>query len=294
MKYELKESVKLSKICQLMSLDYAGGDTEISAVSSLDAVDKNTLSFSNAHIDVQAYEGILCVKHFEDALASKRDFLIMNDNPRLTFIKILSWLQRSIGFDQYNETSEISPSAMIGPGVVIESGCKIGDDVIIEPNVTIHKGTIIGDNSLIRSNASIGSSGFGFERESSGSPIRFPHLGRVVIGQNVEVGSCTTVANGTLGDTVIEDNAKLDNLVHIAHNALIKNGAFVTAGAEISGGVVVGENSWIAPNSCTHQKIKIGKNSLVGLGAVVTKDVAENIVVAGNPAKKLRDLKTTF
>ena len=84
---------------------------------------------------------------------------------------------------------------------------------------------------------------------------------------------------------------KIDNLVHVAHNCLIKDGAFIIACAELSGGVVVGKNAWIAPNSCTHQKVTIGESSLVGLGAVVTKDVPDKCVYAGNPAKKIRSIK---
>lgn len=290
MKYGLRKCVTASQLCEELGLELSGNDTSISAVSSLDSVAPNTLTFCKNINDLSSIEGVFCVNSTDKVEPSARSSFIFCDNPRMTFIRALVWLERNIGFDQYTESSDISDSAIIGEGVVIETGCKIGENVIIEPNVTIHKGTIIGDSSVIRSNASIGSSGFGFERDSSGLPIRFPHLGRVVIGSNVEVGSCTTIAKGTLGDTVIEDNAKIDNLVHIAHNATIKNGAFVIAGAEISGGVIVGENSWIAPNACTHQKIKIGRNSIVGLGAVVTKNVAENIVVAGNPAKKLKDL----
>ncbi|MDV6328083.1 UDP-3-O-(3-hydroxymyristoyl)glucosamine N-acyltransferase [Idiomarina sp. Sol25] len=291
MKYELRESVRVSKLCQELGLELLGNDTSISAVASLDTVSANTLTFSKSSSDLASLEGIFCVNPTENLEPSVKHSFILCDNPRMTFIKALAWLEDTIGFDQYNEEADISDSATIGEGVVIEKGSKVGKNVFIEPNVTIHRGTIIGDNSVIRSNSSIGSSGFGFERDLSGFPVRFPHLGRVVIGNNVEIGSCTTIAKGTLGDTIIEDNVKLDNLVHIAHNAVVKNGAFVIAGAEISGGVIVGENSWIAPNACTHQKIRIGKNSIVGLGAVVTKDVGANIVVAGNPAKKLKNLK---
>lgn len=93
-----------------------------------------------------------------------------------------------------------------------------------------------------------------------------------------------------MSDTIIHDNVKIDNLVHIAHNVTVHSGAFIIACSEISGSVEVGKNSWIAPNACINQKLKIGAESLVGLGAVVTKDVDSRVIVAGNPAKKIRDL----
>jgi UDP-3-O-[3-hydroxymyristoyl] glucosamine N-acyltransferase len=195
-----------------------------------------------------------------------------------------------MGFSTWSKRSEIHPTSIIGQNVVIENGCVIGEKTVIEHNVVLHAGTRIGKNSRIRSCSSIGGDGFGFERLADGTPLRFPHLGGVFIGDNVEVGSCTTIARGTLSDTVIEDNVKIDNLVHVAHNCVIRDGAFIIACAELSGGVTVGKNAWIAPNSCTHQKITIGENSLVGLGAVVTKDVPDRCVYAGNPAKKIRSL----
>jgi UDP-3-O-[3-hydroxymyristoyl] glucosamine N-acyltransferase len=148
-------------------------------------------------------------------------------------------------------------------------------------------GTHIGKNCLVRANSTIGSDGFGYERKENGDPVKFIHLGGVIIGNNVEVGSCTCIAKGTLGKTIIEDNVKIDNLVHIAHNCVIRKGAFVIATSILCGGVEIGSNAWIAPNATITQKAKVGENSIVGLGAVVTKSVDANTTVAGNPARIL-------
>jgi UDP-3-O-[3-hydroxymyristoyl] glucosamine N-acyltransferase len=121
-----------------------------------------------------------------------------------------------------------------------------------------------------------------------GTPVKFIHLGGVVIGDNVEIGSCTCIAKGTLSNTIIEDDVKIDNLVHVAHNCIIRKGAFIIASSVLCGGVDVGENTWVAPNATVTQKAHLGKNSLVGLGAVVTKNVDPDCIVAGNPAKVLR------
>ncbi|MBK3394400.1 UDP-3-O-(3-hydroxymyristoyl)glucosamine N-acyltransferase [Psychrobacter sp. M9-54-1] len=286
MGYQLKNKVRLSEIAKNLYLDFKGVDVLIEGVSPISTCKSGDISFTNNLI-----EGLCNI-----ALVVPNDSLIpkygmcgylFSDNPRLDFIRILSYLQSSIGFSTYEFSSEIHPTVKLGKNVVIEDGCYIAENVIIEHNVVIHSGTIIGKNSRIRSCSSIGGDGFGFERLANGEPLRFPHLGAVIIGDNVEVGSCTTLARGTLSNTVIEDFVKIDNLVHIAHNCLIKKGAFIIACAEISGGVTIGENAWIAPNSCTHQKISIGDNSVVGLGAVVTKNVDADVTVAGNPARPL-------
>ncbi|OOF21162.1 UDP-3-O-(3-hydroxymyristoyl)glucosamine N-acyltransferase, partial [Salinivibrio sp. IB872] len=216
--------------------------------------------------------------------------IIVADNPRLSFIKTLEFLSCEIGFSTWQSPPVIDPSATIGENVVIENGCVIGENTIIEHNVVLHKGTRIGKNSRIRSNCSVGGDGFGFERLKDGTPIRFIHLGGVVIGDNVEIGALNSIARGTLSDTVVNDNVKTDNLVHIAHNCIVGENSLITACAELSGGVQIGKNVWIGPNAAMMQKIRIGDNSLVGLGAVVTKPVPENTIVAGNPAKKIREI----
>ena len=151
----------------------------------------------------------------------------------------------------------------------------------------VRSGSKIGSNCFIGASSSIGTEGFGYERDEQGVPIKFVHLGGVSIGDNVEIGSQTSIVRGTLSDTIIESNVKIDNLVHIAHNVHIKDGALVVACSEVSGSVVIGKNAWIAPNACIMEKVVIGDNAVVGLGAVVIRDVPDRTTVAGNPAKPL-------
>jgi UDP-3-O-[3-hydroxymyristoyl] glucosamine N-acyltransferase len=289
MGYKLNAPIMLSVLAAKLECEWRGVDVKIEGVSSFNAALESDLTFLKQA--AQGAAGIALITRISDSSPDiEFSGVLFSDNPRLTFIKALNFLLSEIGFSTWDSPSVIHPTAKIGQNVVIEDGCFVGANTIIEHNVVLHAGTRIGENSRIRSCSSIGGDGFGFERLLDGTPLRFPHLGGVVIGDDVEIGSCTAVARGTLSDTVIEDNVKIDNLVHIAHNCLVRNGAFVIACAEISGGVEVGRNSWIAPNSCTHQKIVIGDDSIVGLGAVVTKDVSAKSVYAGNPAKKIRDL----
>lgn len=289
MGYQLKQTILLSDLASELDLECKGSDLLIGGVGPYEGLKNNELSFTNNLSGVKPNNGLVVTKEVELKFIDSIGY-ILSDNPRLDFIRALSFLQSSIGFSTYDFASDIHPSAKIGQNVVIEDGCSIAEGVVIEHNVVIHSGTRIGKNSRVRSCSSIGSDGFGFERLEDGTSLRFPHLGGVVIGENVEIGSCAAIACGTLSDTLIDDYVKIDNLVHIAHNCHLKRGAFIIACAEISGGVVIGENAWIAPNSCTHQKINIGDNALIGLGAVVTKNVPSNTVYAGNPAKKIRDI----
>ncbi len=166
----------------------------------------------------------------------------------------------------------------------------VGANSIIEHNVVLHSGTRIGKNCRIRSCSSIGGDGFGFERLDDGTPMRFPHLGGVVIGDNVEIGALNSIAKGALSDTFIADYVKTDSLVHIAHNCFVNESALITACAELSGGVTLGKRVWVGPNVAMMQKVTVGDDALIGLGAVVTKNVCARTIVAGNPAKKIRDI----
>jgi UDP-3-O-[3-hydroxymyristoyl] glucosamine N-acyltransferase len=103
----------------------------------------------------------------------------------------------------------------------------------------------------------------------------------------VEVGACNDVAIGACGDTVLEDYVKLDGLVHVGHDAHLRKNTEVTAGAIIAGFVEMEEHSYLGVNSSIKNRIRLGANCIVGMGANVTKSVDENVTVVGNPAKPL-------
>jgi UDP-3-O-[3-hydroxymyristoyl] glucosamine N-acyltransferase len=176
----------------------------------------------------------------------------------------------------------------LGRNVVVEDGCIIEEGVVIEHNAVIHSGSSIGACTRIRANAAIGGDGFGFERDGSGEPIRFPHLGGVSIGRHVEVGSGACIARGALNDTVIEDYVKIDNLVQVAHNCHVEWGVMLASGANLCGGVRIGRGAWIGPQASVIQNVEVGEGALVGMGAVVVRAVPANCVYAGNPARLLR------
>ena len=131
----------------------------------------------------------------------------------------------------------------------------------------------------------VGGDGFGWY---GNPPRRFPHIGGVRFGVDIEIGSNATIDRGALGDTVIGDHVKIDNGVHIGHNAQIGRCSILTAHCVIGGSAVVGESCWIGLGAQIKNQIRIGDNVTVGMGAIVVKDVPDNVTVVGNPAKELK------
>ena len=217
---------------------------------------------------------------------------LISDNPRLDYIRVLSHFfatQKPRGF--IHPSADIEIGAEIGKGVYIGAGCYIsaqscvGDGCILHPNVVLDNAVVLGKNCEIKSGAVLGQEGFGFERDKEGNPVHFPHFGNVLVGDNVFIGSNSTVERATLGSTVIEDDVKIDDLVQIGHNSHIGRGSMITVGAIVCGGAILKPQSYLAPNVSVKEKVIIGRGGFAGLGAVVLKDVPDEAVVAGVPAK---------
>lgn len=183
-----------------------------------------------------------------------------------------------------DESARIDETAYIGPMCVI-GRASIGANVIIEPGCVIGDNVVVLQDVQIGAHCVIGGVGFGYVRTPKGESIRVPHLGGVVIHRGAHLGSLVAVDRGTVGDTIIGEEARIDNLVHVAHNVRIGARAMIIAGAEISGSVIIGEDCWVAPQACIREKLVIGSRSVIGLGSVVVKDVPEESTVMGNPAR---------
>ncbi|MFM1977207.1 MAG: hypothetical protein RL145_2053, partial [Pseudomonadota bacterium] len=169
--------------------------------------------------------------------------------------------------------------------------CNIGANTILHPNVTIYSSVTIGENATIHAGTVIGADGFGYERDVDGAMYKFPHLGGVVIGDNVEIGSNSSIDRGTLGNTIIRDGAKIDNQVHISHNVDVGRDAVIIANSMVGGSVKIGDRAWLAPSVCIMNQRKIGEDATVGLQALVVKDVQKLETVMGAPATNQQDFQ---
>ncbi len=185
------------------------------------------------------------------------------------------------------ENAVIGKDASIGHHVVIEAGVEIGDHVRIGHHTVIHKNTKIGSNTMIGTNCSIGGVGFGYENNENGEPIQIPHLGNVVIGNYVEIGSNVCIDKAVLGSTFIDDQVKIDNLVHIAHGVKIGKRSLIIANSMVAGSAVIENDVWVAPSVSIMQKRTIKEKSTIGMGSVVLKDVNPEDTVVGVPAKSI-------
>lgn len=223
---------------------------------------------------------ILCHPDFDiENITNHHSTIVFTDNPRLLFILAL---RKYFLDDPHRGRTFIHYSATIGSAV------KVGEGTVIKENVVIEGNTTIGNNCIISAGVVIGKEGFAFEKDENGQYIRFPHFGGVIIGDNVEIGANTVIDRGQMGKTIIGNGVKIDNLVHVGHNSVIGKNSIIIAQVQIGGSSIIGEDVWIAMSATTLDHTIIGDKSLIGAGAVVTKNVKENTIVIGNPAKFLR------
>lgn len=219
--------------------------------------------------------------------------LIAVKNPRLFFIRAINTLFPETKIEGIHPTAIIGEGCRIGKNVYIGPYATICDRVTVGSGTRIHAGVHvcsparIGNNVVLKSGCVIGGDGFGYERNEKGIFEKFQHFGGVIIEDNVEIGSSTCVDRGTLTDTFIGEGTKIDNLVHIAHNVRVGKNCAVVALAMVGGGTQIEDGAWIAPTACLRNGITIGKNALVGMGAVVTKNVEIGETVIGVPAKPI-------
>ena len=184
------------------------------------------------------------------------------------------------------EEVKISEGSFIGANTYIGRGVLIGSNCYISSNATLTH-CIIGDNNIIHPGVRIGQDGFGF---SPGRPkhTKINQLGRVIIGDNIEIGANTTIDRGSGDDTKIGDETKIDNLVHIAHNVQIGMGCFVTAQNGFAGSAKVGDFVSFGGQAAVTGHVTVGDGVQVSGQSGVTKDIAAGKTVAGNPAQDAR------
>ncbi|MFX0135246.1 MAG: UDP-3-O-(3-hydroxymyristoyl)glucosamine N-acyltransferase [Candidatus Hodarchaeota archaeon] len=235
---------------------------------------------------------IICEPDFPlDQINDKSKTLILISGARLNFIRCLTAFFSPPKKKGIHKTAIIGEDCIIGKDVyigakaVIENKVKIGDRCQIYPGVIIHEDIEIGKDVTIFPNSVIGSDGFSHIYNEKGILEKFPQLGTVRIEDHVEVGANCCIDRGSLTTTLIGEGTKFDNLVHVAHNVKIGKYCFIVAQVFIGGSVIIEDNVWIAAMACLRDNVKIGKNATIGMGAIVTKDVADEKVVIGNPAR---------
>jgi len=204
--------------------------------------------------------------------------------------------------------AEINESAIIGANVYIGNNVTIGKNAVIYPNVTILDDAVIGDHtqvksgsvvaerciighySILQSNVSIGSDGFGYRASPDGRGIiKISHIGNVVIGNHVEIGSSTCIDRGKFSSTTIGDGTKIDNLVQIGHNCKIGRSCMIAGSCGISGSVTMGDGVIMAGQVAVKDHINIGNGVTIGGKSGIINDIPDGKTVLGFPAVEAKE-----
>lgn len=271
-------------------------------ISSVFVADKDSLVFISKRMENveelidNTFARVILVEKNSELKERKGKVLILVDNPKLVFSKIgnrffVPEIEYSI-----HPSAVIHPEAVISKNVYIGPNCIIGkgeiqERTVIYGNVVIHDNFFIGKNVKIHSSTVIGSDGFGYSKDTDEMLVHFPHIGGVVIEDNVHIGSNTSIDRGALTDTIIKKGAKIDNLVHIAHNVIVGKNTMVVANSMIGGSTIIGENAYVGPSTSLRDVIKIGDRAFIGMASSVLKDVPNDEIWTGVPAQPLEKVK---
>ena len=220
-----------------------------------------------------------------------------SDKPQLEYAKFANQFaeerfleEKKLEFIQTPQGYFVCEDVYIPEDAYIEPGCVIGPDVVIGKCAKIFANSVIrrakiGDNFIANEHSVIGSNGFTMVDDENGNKMRIPTLGKVIIGNNVEIGAFDNISCGSGGNTIIDDYVKLDVHIHIGHDAHLNKNVEITAGSIIGGFDVIDEGVFIGLNSSLRNRINVGANTLIGMGSVVTKSIEKNKTVVGNPAR---------
>jgi UDP-3-O-[3-hydroxymyristoyl] glucosamine N-acyltransferase len=191
------------------------------------------------------------------------------------------------------ERVRVGDETIIGPGSVIGNDAVIGSHCRIDPNVTMYPGTTLGDRVIVQAGAVLGSEGFGYVRDSeTGRYEQFPQIGRLVIEDDVEIGANSTIDRGALDETRIRRGTKIDNLVHIGHNAQIGHDVVIAAQTGLSGSVTIEDNVIMGGQVGIADHVRVEAGAILGAqSGIPTKKVirGKGVVFWGTPARPIRE-----
>jgi UDP-3-O-[3-hydroxymyristoyl] glucosamine N-acyltransferase len=292
----------IAEIAKLLDAEFVGdGSHLISGVASLDNAQVTDISFlNNSKFKSQlntTQAGCVLVSASEKELAAT-NVIILSD-PYLGFARVAQLLDSTpIPKSAIHSTAQIDPDVKLGnnisvaAGVVIEEGCEIADNVIIGANTTIAQGCKIGENSRIYTNVSIyhfvtigrsclihagaviGADGFGFAN-NKGEWVKIPQTGKVILGDNVEVGANTCIDRGALNNTIIGNGVKLDNLCHIAHNVELGAHVAMAAYAGVAGSSIIGDYATFSGRSTILGHLSIAAGTHVTACSLINRSNKE-------------------
>jgi UDP-3-O-[3-hydroxymyristoyl] glucosamine N-acyltransferase len=289
--------MRVKELAQWLGGEFEGdGDVDITGVAALESAGPSDLSFINSRKAALQPTRAGCLIVPMDFAGSGQVAIIRDATPRAAFARAIRRLRPPL-----EPAPGIHPTAVIGEGARIGSGSSIGPHVSIGRNVTIGEGCLlhanvtvyddvtIGKGVILHSGCVIGADGFGFTMEA-GRWEKFPQVGRVEIGDFVEIGANACVDRAALGVTSIGEGSKIDNMVHVGHNCRIGKHVVIAAQTGFSGGVVVEDYAVIGGQVGIGDKARIETGAVLGSGCgiLTSKIVRSGQVVWGTPARPLK------
>jgi UDP-3-O-[3-hydroxymyristoyl] glucosamine N-acyltransferase len=289
--------MRVKELAQWLGVEFEGdGEVEITGVAALESAGPSDLSFINSRKAAQQATGAGCLIVPLDFANSGQATIIRDASPRAMFARAIPRLRPGLG-----QAPGIHPTAVIGEGsrigertsigahVSIGRNVVIGAGCLLHANVTIYDEVSIGNGVILHSGCVIGADGFGFTMEA-GRWEKFPQVGRVEIGDFVEIGANACVDRAALGVTSIGEGSKIDNMVHVGHNCRIGKHVVIAAQTGFSGGVVVEDYAVIGGQVGIGDKARIESGAVLGSGCgiLTSKIVRAGQVVWGTPARPLK------
>lgn len=307
-------SVPLSSIVSYVSGRYDGPETEITGVAPLSEAGERHISFlANPKYAPQIETTKAAAVLVANDLAGDSARWIRVDNPYFAMARVVARFFAARPAPQgISKHVDIAPTATLGknaaigaftsiaadvvigddvviyPNVTIEAGASIGDGTIVYPQVSIYTGCRIGRRCIIHSGVVIGSDGYGFATEG-GRHHKIPQVGIVRVEDDVEIGAGTTIDRAALGETVIGEGTKIDNLVQIGHNVRVGKHCLLVAQVGIAGSTELGDFVVVAGQSGFAGHLKIGNRVQVAAKSAVLADVSDDTKVMGSPAVPFRE-----
>jgi len=304
----LKDILKFTSIYSVIEKKYE--NKKIFDACSIEKAKENDLTFLNNSlylIDKNSIKSkVIITKEKFKNFFPKNSILLYSKDPQLDFYKILKifYPLSDIDIDDFtikkrkknffagkncliDYRASIGNHTSIGSKSIIKKNVKIGRNCLIGSNVIIEN-SLIGDNVTIKSGSIVGQVGFGFKFEGKKN-FKFPHIGRVVIENFVQIGSLCTIDRGSVSDTVIGEFSCLDNQIQIAHNVKIGSNCIIAAQCGIAGSTIIGNNVKIGGQSGISGHLRIGNNVKIGGKSGVTSSLADGASVMGYPAVSLRE-----
>jgi len=289
--------MKLSDVLALVDGKCEIKEGEISFINDTARAKEGELTFfsDRKFLDdlKQTKASFVLVKERDKDLLPKNAKAIVVDNPYLGFALLSRELAPKEDIVSKNivigNNCTIADSVVFHSNIVIGNNVTIGEGTKIHPNVTIYDNTVIGKNCILHSGSVIGSDGFGYAYTKEKKAVKIHHFGRVVLGDDVEIGANSTVDRGVFGDTLLCDGVKVDNLVQIGHNCVVGKNSVIVSQSGLAGSTIVGENVTFGAQSGTAGHMEVGDNIMFAARSGVTKSITKSGIYAGFPAKPHRE-----